>query len=146
MNPIIANQLSSIRDTNSLNASQNIDFNNCPVRNILDRIGDKWSSLILISLGTKAHRFSELKRAIPDISQRMLTQTLRNLQSDGLISRQVFPTVPPSVEYDITELGMSLMPILENLFEWASQNHKEIIASREKFKTQILYQPLSSKL
>jgi DNA-binding HxlR family transcriptional regulator len=80
----------------------------CPVRQVLDQIGDKWSTLMLLSLSEKPYRFGELRRLIPDISQRMLTQTLRDLQRNGLILRTVFPTQPPSVEYRLTPLGESL--------------------------------------
>jgi DNA-binding HxlR family transcriptional regulator len=77
----------------------------CPVRDVLDRIGDKWSTLILVTLANGPHRFSAVQHAIPDISKRMLTQTFRDLERDGLIARTVFPTRPPSVEYRLTPLG-----------------------------------------
>ena len=76
--------------------SAEADFAACPVRDVLDRLGDKWSTLLVITLSQRPHRFGELRRAVPDISQRMLTQTLRDLQRDGLVSRHVFPTLPPS--------------------------------------------------
>ena len=110
-----------------------LDAGNCPVRDVLDHIGDKWSSLILIALGVKAHRFGELKRAVPDISQRMLTQTLRDLQADGLIEREVFPTSPPSVEYRLTPLGESLMPPLVGLMTWANAHHDDIRRARANY-------------
>lgn len=112
------------------------DMSNCPVRDVLDKIGDKWSSLILITLGAMPHRFGALKRAIPDISQRMLTQTLRDLQADGLVHREVFPTLPPSVEYSLTPLGMSLMPPLLALMGWAEANHRAIRLARAAFATE----------
>jgi DNA-binding HxlR family transcriptional regulator len=108
----------------------------CPVRDVMDHIGDKWSSLLLFALAARSHRFGELKRAVPDISQRMLTQSLRDLQRDGLISRHVFATVPPSVEYRLTSLGESLMPPLFGLMAWANANHGRIKASRAAFDTQ----------
>ncbi|MDC7682252.1 helix-turn-helix domain-containing protein [Asticcacaulis sp. BYS171W] len=110
------------------------DMANCPVRDVMDHIGGKWSSLMLLTLSTKPHRFGELKRAVPDISQRMLTQTLRDLQRDGYISRHVFPTVPPSVEYRLTELGESIMPPLSALVAWAVDNHPKIVEARKVYE------------
>lgn len=107
-----------------------LDACNCPVRDVIDRVSGKWSSLLLMALGVRPHRFGELKRAVPDISQRMLTQTLRELQRDGLISRHVFATVPPSVEYRLTELGESLIPPFMVLAGWANANHDAIRAAR----------------
>jgi DNA-binding HxlR family transcriptional regulator len=109
------------------------DWTRCPVRDVLDHMGDKWSTLLLITLGGRAHRFGELRRAVPDISQRMLTQTLRDLQRDGLISRHVFPTTPPSVEYALTPLGSSLLVPLSTLIQWADEHHGAIRAARSAF-------------
>jgi DNA-binding HxlR family transcriptional regulator len=106
----------------------------CPVRQVLDQIGDKWSTLMLIALADRPRRFGELRRMIPDISQRMLTQTLRDLQRDGLISRTVFPTQPPSVEYRLTAMGRSLLEPLGGLVRWAERNYGRIIAAREAFE------------
>ena len=114
-----------------------VDATACPVRDILDHIGDKWSSLLLMALGVRAHRFGELKRAVPDISQRMLTQSLRDLQRDGLISRHVFATVPPSVEYRLTPMGESLLPPLLDLMDWANAHHDAIRAARRVFENQV---------
>jgi len=105
----------------------------CPVRGVLDQIGDKWSTLIILTLAERAHRFGELRRTIPDISQRMLTQTLRDLQRDGLILRTVYPTVPPSVDYRLTKLGVSLMDPLEHLVQWSDRNHKKVHEARLTF-------------
>lgn len=102
------------------------DWTRCPVRDVLDHMGDKWSTLILITLGERPLRFGEFRRAVPDISQRMLTQTLRDLQRDGLISRRVFPTTPPSVEYALTPLGSSLFVPLSTLIQWADDHHEAI--------------------
>ncbi|MES1156329.1 MAG: helix-turn-helix domain-containing protein [Alphaproteobacteria bacterium] len=109
-------------------------FEACPVRGVLDQIGDKWSTLLLLTLSERAHRFGELRRAVPDISQRMLTQTLRNLQRDGLIARTVHPTVPPSVEYKLTPLGASLLDPISHLVQWADANYSEIRAARARFE------------
>ncbi len=105
----------------------------CPVRDVLDRIGDKWSTLLVLTLALRPHRFGELRRAIPDISQRMLTQGLRELRRDGLISRQVHPTSPPSVEYSLTPLGHSLLEPLRHLVRWADTHHRTIRAARAAF-------------
>jgi DNA-binding HxlR family transcriptional regulator len=109
------------------------DAEMCPVRNVLDRIGDKWTSLLLVALAAKPRRFSELHRAVPDISKRMLTQTLRDLQRDGLITRHVFPTKPPSVEYRLSPLGQSVLGPLGVLIAWAEQSFAAIKASRVAF-------------
>ncbi|HXP97444.1 MAG TPA: helix-turn-helix domain-containing protein [Telmatospirillum sp.] len=105
----------------------------CPVRDVLDHIGDKWTTLILIVLAEKARRFSEMHRAVPDISKRMLTQTLRNLERDGMVTRHVFPTKPPSVEYRLSPLGLSVMSPLAELIEWAESRHAEIQQARARF-------------
>ncbi|PIP01021.1 Uncharacterized HTH-type transcriptional regulator YdeP [uncultured Pleomorphomonas sp.] len=109
------------------------DFDACPVRGVLDRIGDKWSTLMVLTLALRPHRFGELKRAIPDISQRMLTQTLRDLQRDGYVARKVFPTTPPAVEYSLTDLGRSLMTPLSALVDWAIRTRGAVEAARAAF-------------
>lgn len=105
----------------------------CAIRGVLDRIGDKWSYLIILKLAKRPHRFGELRRAIDDISQRMLTETLRSLQRDGLIDRTVFPTTPPSVEYALTELGGSLLEPMRSLVKWADGKMPAITEARENF-------------
>ncbi len=105
----------------------------CPVRNVLDRIGDKWTLLALVALTAEPHRFSKLHRAIPDISKRMLTQTLRELERDGLIDREVFPTKPPSVRYSLSPLGRSVLPALAGLIGWAEESYAAIKTARERF-------------
>jgi DNA-binding HxlR family transcriptional regulator len=105
----------------------------CPVRDVLDRIGDKWSILLIMTLAMRPQRFSELHRAIRDISKRMLTQTLRDLERDGLITRRVFPTKPPSVEYRLAPLGESLLEPMANLVEWADRRYSDIHAARVCF-------------
>ncbi len=105
----------------------------CPVRNILDQLGDKWSVLIITTLAERPFRFGELRRDIGDISQRMLSQTLRDLQADGMIEREVFPTTPPSVEYRLTPMGRSFLAPLGTLIEWAVANQPAIRAARQDF-------------
>ena len=109
------------------------DAANCPVRDVLDRVGDKWSVLILTALAEEPKRFSALNRAVGDISKRMLTQTLRTLQRDGLVDRTVYPTTPPTVDYRLTELGHSVLVPLSALIAWAETRHDEIRAARNAF-------------
>lgn len=109
-------------------------YPNCPIRNVLSRVGDKWSMLVLFTLESNDNqRFKELQRNIPDISQKMLTATLKMLEADGLIRREVFPEVPPRVEYSLTKKGKSLLPLIDNLLSWASENMEDIIESRRRF-------------
>lgn len=98
----------------------------CPVRNVLYHIAYKWSLIVLVTLAPCPHRFGELRREIPEISQRMLTKTLTDLQRDGLINRTVFSTKPPSVEYSLTPLGQSLLIPLSSLVEWVDQHQAHI--------------------
>lgn len=108
---------------------------NCPIRNVLDRFGDKWSILVIMILGEHEKlRFNELNKSISDVSQKMLTVTLRTLEADGLVKRTVFPEVPPRVEYEITELGKSLVPYIHSLNNWAKENMPAIQRSRKKYK------------
>lgn len=102
----------------------------CPVRDVLDHVAAKWTTLILASLADRPLRFGELRRALPDISKRMLTQSLRDLERDGLLTRHVYPTKPPSVEYRLSLLGESMLPALGALIEWAKQAHPRIRAAR----------------
>lgn len=111
---------------------QFLQTENCPIRDILSRLGDKWSLLVLVSLKSNGTmRFSNLNRSIGDISQRMLTVTLRALEADGLVEREVYAQVPPRVEYRLTARGESLMPLLNDLVGWALENMSEIIDSRK---------------
>jgi len=107
----------------------------CPIREVLDRFGDKWSILIIIILGAEAKmRFNELHKTIGDVSQKMLTTTLRTLEADGLISRKVFPEIPPRVEYELTEMGKSLVPHITSLSAWADEHMPAIKKSRQRFE------------
>ena len=106
-------------------------FPDCPIRNVLARVGDKWSLLVLYNLQHREPvRFKELQRQIPDISQKSLTQTLRTLEADGFVSREVFPEVPPRVEYSLTPRALSFLPLVENMINWAKENMDEIIKDR----------------
>lgn len=105
----------------------------CPIRDIIARISDKWSMLAILALGGFGKmRFNELKHKIGDVSQRMLTVTLRNLEGDGLITRTIYPEVPPRVEYELTPLGHSLLAQYAVFADWASTNGEMIIKSRKK--------------
>lgn len=100
----------------------------CPVRDIWSQFGDKWSVLVLVSLeNQEVMRFSELARAIPDISQKMLTATLRTLENLSLVERKVYPEVPPRVEYSLSELGVSLMPHVNSLIGWILEHKEECV-------------------
>ena len=111
-------------------------FPQCPVRNVLSRIGDRWSLLVLLALHDKAEamRFSDLCRPIPDVSQKMLTSTLRKLDADALLSRTIYPEVPPRVAYKLTKRGKTLIPLLNQLVDWSLDNMDAIIRHREKYE------------
>ena len=107
----------------------------CPIRDVLDRLGDRWTILLLVTLeegGTL--RFSELKARIQDISQRMLAQTLRRLEQDGFVSRTVYPTIPPRVDYALTPLGRSFLEPLRGLLEWAQRHHADVRSARSAYQ------------
>ena len=107
----------------------------CPFRNIITRFGDKWSLIILMGIsGSESPiRFSELERHIPDISSRVLSSCLRTLEADNLVSRKVYPVVPPKVEYTLTEVGSSLIPHLQALASWANDHYDEVINHRIRY-------------
>lgn len=111
-------------------------FKDCPIRNVLAKISDKWSLLVIYTLNqhrSEALRFNTLRRLIPDISQKMLTSTLRSLEVDGYVTRKVFAEVPPRVEYSLTERSYTLIPIIDTLIAWAAENMAAIIRDRETF-------------
>ncbi|MEU3688260.1 winged helix-turn-helix transcriptional regulator [Streptomyces narbonensis] len=105
----------------------------CEVRQILDRVADKWSLLVIALLDRRVLRFTELKREIDGVSQRMLTVTLRQLERDGLVKRTVHPVVPPRVEYELTPLGGTLHTTIRSLVTWTEQHQNEIAAAREEY-------------
>ena len=109
------------------------DHDRCPIRGVLDCIGDRWSVLALAALSRGTLRFTEVKRVIGDVSQRVLAQTLRKLERDGYVSRQVYPTVPPKVEYTLTPLGRSLVAKVKILVKWAKKNGDQVIAARTAY-------------
>lgn len=107
----------------------------CPVRNVIARFGNKWALLVILILSEHEKiRFNELRQLIPDISSRVLSGTLKTLETDALVLRTTYPTVPPKVEYQLTELGQSLVPIITQLTEWAQTNLKTIVTHRKEFE------------
>ena len=107
----------------------------CAIRDVLDRIGDRWSLLVLAALSDGTLRFSELARAIGDVSKQMLSRTLKHLEQDGLVRRTIYPEVPPRVEYELTDLGRSFLAPLKGLVDWANEHHRAICESREEYAT-----------
>ncbi len=104
-----------------------LQFPKCPIRNVLGRFADKWSLLILCSLQAKGiMRYTEISKTIPDISQKMLTGTLKQLEKDHLLKRKAYAEIPPRVEYSLTELGASLMPIIGQMIEWGQEHFIEV--------------------
>ena len=108
----------------------------CPVRDVLARLGSKWSTLILLCLGSAPHRFGALGRAVPHISKRMLTETLRDLERDGFVSRHVSATRLPNVEYRITDLGRSFLRPFQGMLTWAEDHHNEVRRARAGYDRQ----------
>lgn len=104
----------------------------CPARKLLDRISDKWVSLAINALADGPQRYSDLQRRLASVSQKMLTQTLRNLESDGLVTRTVQPTVPVRVDYELTPLGRSLLPVMQAIKNWAEEHMDEVEAARAR--------------
>ncbi|NEW90449.1 helix-turn-helix domain-containing protein [Rhodopseudomonas sp. BR0M22] len=134
-NLTVATHRATLTDRYAAWREQGFDASRCPVRNVLDHLGSKWSTLLLIALAEKPMRFNALLRDVPDISKRMLTQTLRDLERDGLVARQVFPTKPPSVEYRLSATGESVLGPLTALVGWAEQHFPEIVRARLRFDT-----------
>jgi DNA-binding HxlR family transcriptional regulator len=119
----------------TLHRSKDPYADRCPIRDVLERMGDRWTMLVLFTL--EAHgtlRFSALKSEITDISQRMLAQTLRRLEQDGLVSRHVHPTVPPRVDYRLTPLGESFLKTMHGLLAWAKNHHEDVKAARSAYR------------
>jgi DNA-binding HxlR family transcriptional regulator len=111
----------------------------CPSRQALDRIADRWTTLIIGQLAERPHRFGELRRAIGGISQKMLTQTLRGLERDGLVSRRVLPTTPVAVEYALTPLGETLIAPMAAIHAWAEAHVPEMMAARRAYEDQDMH-------
>jgi DNA-binding HxlR family transcriptional regulator len=109
------------------------EHEDCGIRGVLDRIGDKWSVLVVVELAQGVRRFRQLQRAIPGISQRMLTLTVRRLERDGLVTRTVHPTVPPQVEYELTAMGHSLTYLVKALADWSAEHRDTIERARREW-------------
>ncbi|MGW5648096.1 winged helix-turn-helix transcriptional regulator [Saccharopolyspora sp. NPDC003752] len=105
----------------------------CPSRTVLDVIGNKWTMLVVSALRAGPRRFNELRRRLDGITQKSLTQTLRNMERDGLVSRSVYPTIPPRVEYELTELGRSAGELLDSVLRWAEGNLADILQARHAY-------------
>jgi DNA-binding HxlR family transcriptional regulator len=105
----------------------------CPTRVVLDRLADKWTVLVIGQLAAGTMRFAELRRAVDGISQKMLTSTLRDLERDGLVNRQLYASVPPKVEYSLTPLGSSLINKMQGLCLWAEEHIDQVLRARENF-------------
>jgi len=114
-------------------ATYDVFAKNCPTRLVLDRLADKWALLVLNRLSKEPVRFNQLRRDIEGVSQKVLTQTLRNLERDGLISRQIFPTVPVTVEYSLTPLGQTLTKTVATLAHWAEENFDAVLLAQQSF-------------
>ncbi len=113
-------------------------YPNCPIRNVISRFGDKWSMLVLFTLHKfGVLRFKDLRRNIPDVSQKMLTETLKRLEADGLVIRKAYPEIPPKVEYNLTARADTLIPLLSSLFHWAIDNMEDIIKDRMNYLEKI---------
>jgi len=114
---------------------KDFDMADCGIRNLLDRVGDKWSLMIIDMLSEGTLRYSELDHKIGSISQKMLTVTLKSLETDGLINRKVYPQIPPRVEYSLTELGGTLLPSITMLKKWAADSQPAILAARSRMQS-----------
>ncbi|WP_274628039.1 winged helix-turn-helix transcriptional regulator [Arvimicrobium flavum] len=111
------------------------------ISDVLQRLGDKWTVLVVSQLGEGAMRFNELRRTIGNISQKMLTTTLRDLEQDGFVTRTVYPTVPPRVEYALTDLGRDLLEPVHGLIEWAKANRERMDEAKRRFERAASSQP-----
>lgn len=113
-------------------------YPNCPIRNVISRFGDKWSMLVLFILHKYGVlRFKDLRRNIPDVSQKMLAETLKRLEADGLVIRKAYPEIPPKVEYNLTARADTLIPLLSSIFHWAIDNMEDIIKDRMNYLEKI---------
>ena len=117
----------------------------CPTRQVIARIADKWTMLVITALeGEEALRFSELRRRIEGVSQKMLTQTLRALERDGLVTRTLYPTIPPRVDYELTDLGRDAAGLFDGLIEWAEQHVAEITTARDRYDQRADHEPVAA--
>ena len=115
----------------------NVYNKNCPTRMVLNRVADKWTVLVVGALALETKRFGQLRRELDGISQKMLTQTLRGMERDGLVNRKVYPTVPPKVEYSLTELGCTLVSLLNDIRIWSERNIEKIIQAQAEYDSKV---------
>lgn len=127
---------SHIQVTTSIDPCGLDEHPDCGIRDVLTRVGDKWSVLVIVELASSVRRFRELQRGIDGISQRMLTLTVRRLERDGLVTRTVFPTVPAQVTYELTALGSSLTHLVKQLADWSLDHRETIGRSRAEYDAQ----------
>ena len=120
-------------------AEWNVYNKNCPTRLVLDRIADKWTVLTVGALAEETKRFGQLRRELDGISQKMLTQTLRGLERDGLVNRKVYPTVPPKVEYSLTSLGQTLIDLLDGIKNWSEGNIEHVLEAQQVYDSQPIF-------
>ncbi len=126
-------RISDLRSKLEVCRARGSSVSDCPVRAVIQGISGKWTSLLVAALAEQPYRFGALRRLVPDISQRMLTQTLQDLQRDGYVHRKVFPTKPPSVEYSLTDLGRSMFGPMQELMRWAERHHLDVRKARAAF-------------
>ncbi len=120
----------------------NVYNKNCPTRLVLDRIADKWTVLVIGALATETKRFGQLKRELDGVSQKMLTQTLRGLERDGIVHREVYPTVPPKVEYSLTDLGKTLVTLVTEVRQWSESHIEQVQTAQQHYDRAKKYQSL----
>jgi len=114
----------------------NVYNKNCPTRMVLDRIADKWTVLAIGALATETKRFGQLKRELDGVSQKMLTQTLRGLERDGIVHRKVYATVPPKVEYSLTELGLTLVDLVNTVRHWSEGHIEQVLDAQTRYDSE----------
>ncbi len=124
-------------DETGLMTEWNVYNKNCPTRTVLNRVADKWTVLVVGALALETKRFGQLRRELDGISQKMLTQTLRGMERDGLVNRKVYPTVPPKVEYSLTELGCTLVNLLNDIRIWSERNIEKIIQAQAEYDSTV---------
>jgi DNA-binding HxlR family transcriptional regulator len=117
---------------------QGVTQGRCRVREILDRVGDKWSLFVIFQLGDGPQRFTALKRSVDGISQRMLTVTLRGLERDGIVTRTMYPVMPPRVDYELTKMGRALLDAVGSLMSWADTHLDDVDAARQAYDARVL--------
>ena len=132
--PKISSSKTSPLSVHSASANEPPFEQPCPIRDVLNRIGDQWSLLVLETLYPEKKRFNELMREIGDISKQMLSRTLKKLEQDGFITREVYPEIPPCVEYELTSLGHSFLKPMRTLVGWTDDHHRDIVNALQRYQ------------